>query len=76
MGAAVAHAFNLASGDFPTFEYVAGRCVVYRVADGRRVHGQVVGPDQEYFPSPRAVFVSFPSGFTHLIDTEYLELEG
>ncbi|MGQ0773515.1 MAG: hypothetical protein ACT4NY_03705 [Pseudonocardiales bacterium] len=34
-------------------------------------HGQkgvVVGPDQRFFPRPRAVFVQFDSGRTLLID--------
>jgi len=34
----------------------------------------VVGPDQDYFPSPTSVFVSFPSGFTHLLRVDDLEL--
>ncbi|HEU0088222.1 MAG TPA: hypothetical protein VFQ77_11345 [Pseudonocardiaceae bacterium] len=49
--------------------------VVYKAPDGRRLRGQVVGPDQKYFPSPSSVFVSFPStGFVWLVPVTELEL--
>lgn len=57
--------------------FVTGEWVTYTTHTGRRVRGQVVGPDQEYFPSPDSVFVSFPaSGFTHLLPVADLELVG
>jgi len=55
-------------------EFVTETWVIYTTKDGRRVRGQVVGPDQDYFPSPSSVFVSFSSGFTHLLDVDDLEL--
>lgn len=71
----MAHSLNPMPGDLPKSEFVTGRYVIYKTRDGRRLHGQVVGPDQNYFPSPLSVFVSFPStGFTHLLDVEDLEL--
>jgi len=55
--------------------FVTGTRVVYTTRDGRRVCGEVVGPDQDYFPSPISVFVSLPStGFTLLLAVERLEL--
>ena len=55
--------------------FVTGTRVIYRTHDGRRVPGQVVDPDQNYFQSPAFVFVSFPSsGFTHLLPVGGLEL--
>ena len=71
----MAHSLNPTPGDLPKSEFLTGTWVIYKAPDGRRVRGQVVGPDQDYFPSPLAVFVSFPSGFTHLLDVEYLELD-
>ena len=55
--------------------FVTGTPVIYQTRSGRRVPGQVVGPDQDYFPSPAEVFVSFPSsGFTHLLPIGDLEV--
>lgn len=55
--------------------FVTGTWVIYKERNGRRVRGQVVGPDQDYFPSPLSVFVSFPStGFVQLLNVENLEL--
>ncbi|MGH3798883.1 MAG: hypothetical protein ACRDTD_01900 [Pseudonocardiaceae bacterium] len=55
--------------------FVTGTSVIYKARDGRLVRGQVVGPDQDYFPSPAEVFVSFPStGFTLLLPVTALEL--
>ncbi|MGH3906194.1 MAG: hypothetical protein ACRDTE_18730 [Pseudonocardiaceae bacterium] len=54
--------------------FVTGTRVIYKTRSGRRVPGQVVGPDQDYFSSPADVFVSFPSsGFTHLLPVGDLE---
>lgn len=37
--------------------------------------GEVVGPDQTYFPSPAEVFVAFPqTGFTLLLPVGELEI--
>lgn len=59
----------------PKSEFVTGTWVIYKAPGGRRVRGQVVGPDQDYFPSPLSVFVSFPStGFTLLLPVTALEL--
>ena len=56
--------------------FVTGTRVVYKTRDGRRVPGTVMGPDQNYFPSPIEVFVSFPSsGLTHLVPVGDLELD-
>lgn len=55
--------------------FVMGARVIYNTPSGRRVPGTVVGPDQNYFPSPAHVFVSFPSsGFTDLLPVGDLEL--
>ena len=55
--------------------FITGTRVIYQTQSGRRVPGQVVGPDQYYFPSPSEVFVSFPSsGFTHLLPVGDLEV--
>jgi hypothetical protein len=63
------------SGDGPKkSEFIAGVWVSCVTKGGRRVCGQVVGPDQNHFPSPLSVFVSFPSGFTHLLNVKDLEL--
>lgn len=71
----MAHSLNPTPGDLPKSEFVTGTYVIYKTRDGRRLRGQVVGPDQNYFPSPLSVFVSFPStGFTNLLDVEDLEL--
>ena len=71
----MAQSLNQTPDDLPQSEFLAGRYVTYKRADGYRVCGQIVGPDQTYFPSPLSVFVSFPStGFTHLLDIELLEL--
>ncbi|MCA1601118.1 MAG: hypothetical protein LC776_05580 [Acidobacteria bacterium] len=67
-----------ASSDLPSSgksAFVTGTLVYYITPDGRGVLGTVVGPDQNYFPSPSEVFVSFPStGFTHLLPVEDLKL--
>lgn len=55
--------------------FVIGTHVIYKTRSGRRVPGQVVGPDQDYFPSPDEIFVSFPStGLTHLLPVADLEV--
>jgi hypothetical protein len=54
-----------------------GARVIYTAKNGQRLHGEVVGPDQRYFPSPREVFVSLPTtGFTLLIPITKLTLAG
>lgn len=74
-GDGMGHSLNPAHGELPKSEFLTGTYVIYKVRGGRRVRGQVVGPDQNYFPSPLSVFVSFPStGFTHLLPVEDLEL--
>ncbi len=71
----MAHSLNPTPGDLPRSEFLTGRWVIYKTSNGRRLRGQIVGPDQNYFPSPFSVFVSFPStGFTHLLYVEDLEL--
>lgn len=56
--------------------FVTGTRVVYRTRDERRVPGTVVGPDQDFFPSPVEVFVSFPaSGLTRLLPVSDLEFD-
>lgn len=55
--------------------FVPGTRVVYDTSNGRCVQGQVVGPDQDYFPSPVQVFVAFPArGFTHLVPVDDLKV--
>lgn len=55
--------------------FVTYTWVTYTTPDGRTLRGQVVGPDQDYFPSPAAVFVSFPStGFTRLLEVADLAI--
>lgn len=66
---------NGSHGNPPRSEFVTGTWVIYKTRDGRRVPGQVVGPDQDYFPAPDEVFVSLPStGFTLLLPVTALEL--
>lgn len=60
----------------PESEYVTGRWVTYTTGDwtaGARPNRRT---RPGFFPSPRAVFVSFASGYTHLANIEYVELEG
>ncbi|MCA1675300.1 MAG: hypothetical protein LC799_24965 [Actinobacteria bacterium] len=71
------HGLSLSGGshgkrsEFTTYTWVR-----YTTQDGRMLRGQVVGPDQNFFPSPDNVFVSFPStGFTHLVPVTELELD-
>ena len=55
--------------------FVAGTHVIYKTRSGQRVPGQVLGPDQDFFPSPAEVFVSVSSiGFTHLLPVDDLEV--
>lgn len=55
--------------------FATGTHVIYKARSGQRAQGQVVGPDQDYFPSPAEVFVSFTSsGFTHLLPVGDLEV--
>jgi len=72
------HGLSLSSGSDgkpSKSEFTMGTHVVYKTRTGRRMAGQVVGPDQDYFPPPTFVFVSFPStGFTHLLPVADLEL--
>lgn len=69
------HELNPTPGVQPKSEFLTGTWVIYKTSDGRRMRGQVSGPDQNFFPSPLSVFVSFPStGFTHLLDVNDLEL--
>ena len=57
--------------------FVTGTRVLYRTRDGRQAPGTLVGPDQNYFPSPAEVFVSFPaSGFTRLLPVSDLTVLG
>lgn len=70
------HGFSLSGGsDGKKSEFTTYTWVRYTTKDGRKLRGQVVGPDQNFFPSPANVFVSFPStGFTHLLPVTELEL--
>lgn len=65
------HGLNIANqphGKPAKSAFVTDTWVIYTTPDGRRLRGQVVGPDQDHFPSPESVFVSFPStGFTKLL---------
>ena len=74
-GTAVAHSLNPTPGDLQKSEFLPGRYITYKAGKPEERRGQIVGPDQKYFPSPLSVFVAFPSGFTHLLDVEKLELE-
>lgn len=45
------------------------------IRSDRPLRGQVVGPDQNYFPSPDEVFVNFPAtGFVLLLPVTELEV--
>lgn len=69
------HGPGIVNGKPPKSAFVTGTLVIYTTRDGRKVRGQVVGPDQDYFPSPDEVFVSFPStGFTLLLPVTDLEI--
>lgn len=74
LGTSVAHQLNPTPGKLSKSEFLTGTYVIYKAPGGRRVRGQVVGPDQNYFPSPLSIFVAFPSGFTRLLPVEELEL--
>lgn len=68
------HGYNIVNSQRPKSAFVTGTHVSYATRDGRKVSGQIVGPDQDYFPSPAEVFVSFPStGFTLLVPVDDLE---
>lgn len=55
--------------------FVIGTRVIYTTRNGRRLLGEIVGPDQDFFPSPDEVFVSFPvTGFTLLLPVTELEI--
>ncbi|HEX2297630.1 MAG TPA: hypothetical protein VHH34_03775, partial [Pseudonocardiaceae bacterium] len=55
--------------------FVNGAHVIVPTKDGWGLLGQIVGPDQGYFPSPHEVFVSFPqTGFTLLVPVAALEI--
>jgi len=45
-----------------------GSAVIVTSRSGRVLRGLVIGPDQQFFPRPRSVFVQFDSGRTRLID--------
>ncbi len=69
------HGPNIADDEPCKSAFVIDAYVIYTASDGRRLRGQVVGPDQDYFPSPESVFVSLPgTGFTKLIYVTDLEL--
>jgi len=66
---------NIADGGPRKSAFVIDTYVIYTTPDGRWLRGQVVGPDQDYFPSPESVFVSFSStGFTELLYVTDLEI--
>ena len=66
------HGPNLLTTAKPAF--VTETRVVYQTRDGRWVPGIVMGPDQDYFPSPAEVFVSFPcTGLTRQVPVGDLE---
>lgn len=51
--------------------FVKGTHVMFIAGNGRRL----IGPDQDFFPSPDEVFVSFPAtGFTVLLPVTDLEV--
>ena len=55
---------------------VTGTWVRYTTPDGRCLRGQVVGPDQDFFPCPAEVFVSLPAtGFTRLVPVTDLTVD-
>lgn len=55
--------------------FVTGTRVMFTAGNGRRLLGEIVGPDQDFFPSPDEVFVSFPAtGFTRLLPVADLEV--
>jgi hypothetical protein len=64
---------NLPNGNPGKSEFVTGTWVIWSgkkswLPSDRPLRGQVVGPDQDYFPSPSSVFVSFPeTGFALLL---------
>lgn len=67
--------FNKFNGKPAKSAFVMGTRVIYETWSGKRAPGQAVGPDQDYFPSPNSVFVSFPlTGFTHLLPVTDLEV--
>jgi len=69
------HGLDIADGEPLKSAFVIDAYVIYTTADGRRLRGRVVGPDQDYFPSPESVFVSFPAtGFTQLHYVTDLEI--
>lgn len=56
--------------------FVAPTRVQYTTSDGRYLRGEVVGPDQKYFPSPGEVFVSLAAtGRTCLLPVTDLTID-
>jgi hypothetical protein len=70
------HGLRLSGGSHgKKSEFTTHTWVHYTTKDGRKLRGQVVGPDQSLFPSSEKLFVSFPStGFTQLVPVTELEL--
>lgn len=63
------------TGMSPKSAYVTGTRVLFTTGNGRRLLGEIAGPDQNFFPSPDEVFVSFPAtGFTRLLPVTDLEI--
>ncbi|MGH3903389.1 MAG: hypothetical protein ACRDTE_04230 [Pseudonocardiaceae bacterium] len=57
--------------------FVAHTRVRYTTTEGRCLLGEVVGPDQKFFPSPGEVFVSFAAtGRTCLLPVTDLTIKG
>lgn len=63
------------AGKFAKSDFVTGTRVMFTTVKGRRLLGEIAGPDQDFFPSPDEVFVSFPAtGFTRLLPVTDLEI--
>ncbi|HEU0088009.1 MAG TPA: hypothetical protein VFQ77_10220 [Pseudonocardiaceae bacterium] len=71
---------NLPNGKPGKSAFVTGTWVIWSgkqswLPSDRPLRGQVVGPDQDYFPSPDEVFVSLPqTGLTLLLPVTELKV--
>lgn len=63
------------AGKLAKSAFVMGTRVMFTAGDGRRLLGEIAGPDQGFFPSPDEVFVAFPvTGCTRLLPVTDLEV--
>lgn len=80
MGAQISDGHGASTGNQPHRQapksaFVTGTCVMFTTGNRRQFPGEIVGPDQDYYPSPDEVLVSFPvTGCTLLLPVTDLEI--